>query len=64
MVLYKYFIYSRFNMQSGIWRGNYGEQKAHTTAVRGVACDSLNQIAATGCSEGKIKFWNFKIKSK
>lgn len=49
----------RFNMQSGIHRARYG-RPAHEAAVRGIGCDSLNQIVVTGGSDGWIKFWNFK----
>lgn len=48
-------------MQSGKWRDSYGNP-AHSTSVRGVACDSLNQIAVTGSNECDLKFWNFKCK--
>lgn len=49
----------RFNIQSGIHRASYGKP-AHKTPVRGVACDNLNQVVVTGCSEGFLKFWHFK----
>ena len=49
----------RFNIQSGIHRASYGKP-AHKAAVRGVACDNLNQVVVTGCSEGLLKFWHFK----
>lgn len=49
----------RFNMQSGIHRARYG-RPAHAAAVRGIGCDSLNQVIVTGGADGAIKFWNFK----
>ncbi|KAL1506183.1 hypothetical protein ABEB36_005590 [Hypothenemus hampei] len=52
----------RFNLQSGLWRDEYGKPKTHMKAVRGIATDGLNQIVITGCSEGLIKFWKFKNK--
>jgi WD40 repeat protein len=51
----------KFNIQSGMSRGEYGDP-AHKTAVRGVEVDNLNQFVITGSSDGKIKFWNFKQK--
>ncbi|XP_062460217.1 WD repeat-containing protein 36 [Pezoporus occidentalis] len=51
-----------YNMQSGIHRGHYGEERAHEGAIRGVAVDGLNQLTITAGSEGLIKFWKFKTK--
>ncbi|XP_030370468.1 WD repeat-containing protein 36 [Scaptodrosophila lebanonensis] len=51
----------RFNMQSGVHRASYGTP-AHKAAVRGVATDNLNQYVVSGCSEGLVKFWAFKMK--
>uniref|UniRef100_A0A8C5UH37 WD repeat domain 36 n=1 Tax=Malurus cyaneus samueli TaxID=2593467 RepID=A0A8C5UH37_9PASS len=51
-----------YNMQSGIHRGQYGKDKAHEGAVRGLAVDGLNQLVITAGSEGLIKFWKFKTK--
>ncbi|KAF5273394.1 hypothetical protein FQA39_LY07411 [Lamprigera yunnana] len=50
----------RFNVQSGLWRCQYGGPKAHEGAVRGVVTDYLNQIVISGGSDNRIKFWNFK----
>uniref|UniRef100_A0A8C6VFV6 WD repeat domain 36 n=1 Tax=Naja naja TaxID=35670 RepID=A0A8C6VFV6_NAJNA len=50
----------KYNMQSGIHRGRYGEEKAHEGCIRGVAVDGLNQFTITTGSEGLIKFWKFK----
>ncbi|XP_065372448.1 WD repeat-containing protein 36 [Calliphora vicina] len=49
----------RFNIQSGHHRATYGNP-AHRAAIRGVACDNLNQVVVTGCSDGFLKFWHFK----
>lgn len=52
----------RFNMQSGIHRARYGRKHAHGkgVAVRGVACDQLNQFVVSGGSDGLVRFWHFK----
>lgn len=52
----------RFNIQSGLYRGEYkhGDHPAHKNPVRGVASDSLNQQVITGDREGNLKFWRFK----
>jgi len=52
----------RFNIQSGIHRGEYkhGERPAHKNPLRGVAADGLNQQVITGDGMGIIKFWRFK----
>uniref|UniRef100_A0A8C5WWV6 WD repeat domain 36 n=1 Tax=Laticauda laticaudata TaxID=8630 RepID=A0A8C5WWV6_LATLA len=50
----------KYNMQSGIHRGRYGEKKAHEGCIRGIAVDGLNQFTITTGSEGLIKFWKFK----
>ncbi|TDG44796.1 hypothetical protein AWZ03_008770 [Drosophila navojoa] len=51
----------RFNMQSGQHRLSYGGfRSAHEAAVRGLACDNLNQYLVSGCSQGLVKFWPFK----
>lgn len=51
-------------MQSGIWKHEYGDPKAHKGPVRGIATDTLNQVTVTGSTDNVIKFWPFKIKSK
>lgn len=53
----------RFNIQSGIHRASYGKP-AHKAAIRGIACDNLNQVVVTGCSAGLLKFWHFKENGK
>lgn len=49
----------RFNVQSGQHRATYGSP-AHTSDVRGVWVDNLNQIVITGGVDCFLKFWNFK----
>lgn len=53
----------RFNIQSGIHRASYGKP-AHTSEVRGLWTDNLNQIVITGGVDSCIKFWNFKEETK
>ena len=50
----------RFNIQSGIHRATYGKP-AHSSEIRGILTDNLNQIVITGSSDSYIKFWNFKV---
>ncbi|XP_044756628.1 WD repeat-containing protein 36 [Coccinella septempunctata] len=50
----------RFNIQSGIWKENYGSEYAHDSPVRGVAVDQLNQVTVTGSTKGELTFWRFK----
>lgn len=49
----------KYNIQSGIHRGNYGNPIAHSY-VRGVYVDSLNKIMISGGSDKFLKIWNFK----
>lgn len=51
-----------YNIQSGIHRGHFGNDKAHKGAVRGIAVDGLNQLTVTAGSDGLIKCWKFKTK--
>ncbi|XP_046967212.1 WD repeat-containing protein 36 [Vanessa cardui] len=52
----------KFNMQSGIYRGHYGNEKkvAHKGAVRGVETDLCNQRVITVGADDRLKFWHFK----
>ncbi|CAG9787200.1 unnamed protein product [Diatraea saccharalis] len=52
----------KFNMQSGLHRGSYGQEKklAHKGAVRGVETDICNQRLITAGADDKLKFWRFK----
>jgi U3 small nucleolar RNA-associated protein 21 len=52
----------RYNIQSGLYRGEYkhGEKPAHKNPIRGVASDALNQMVISADSRGIIKFWHFK----
>ncbi|XP_056393450.1 WD repeat-containing protein 36 [Hyla sarda] len=51
-----------YNIQSGIHRGSYGNEKAHDGSVRGVVVDGLNQMTITVGSDKLMKFWKFKSK--
>uniref|UniRef100_UPI00398F518B WD repeat-containing protein 36 isoform X2 n=1 Tax=Pristiophorus japonicus TaxID=55135 RepID=UPI00398F518B len=51
-----------YNLQSGIHRGQYGEEKTHEGQIRGVAVDGLNQLTITAGGDKLIKFWKFKSK--
>lgn len=52
----------KFNLQSGLHRGNYGSSKrlAHKGAIRGVETDIVNTRVITAGADKKIKFWYFK----
>lgn len=52
----------KYNIQSGFYRGTYGDPIAHKF-VRGVYVDTLNQIMISGGSDTFLKFWNFKNSS-
>ncbi|MBN3310749.1 WDR36 protein, partial [Amia calva] len=51
-----------YNMQSGIHRGQYGEDRAHDGPVRGVAVDGLNQLTLSTGADRTLKIWKFKSK--
>uniref|UniRef100_A0A3P8RJC7 WD repeat domain 36 n=1 Tax=Amphiprion percula TaxID=161767 RepID=A0A3P8RJC7_AMPPE len=54
-----------YNLQSGLHRGCYGdEEKAHSSVVRGVATDTLNQLTLTAGFDWLLKFWRFKTKKQ
>ncbi|XP_076239663.1 WD repeat-containing protein 36 [Calliopsis andreniformis] len=54
----------RFNVQSGIHRASYGNEKgAHKGPVKGVMVDPLNQTVITAGKDAFIKFWDFKPKT-
>ncbi|XP_073952328.1 WD repeat-containing protein 36 [Choristoneura fumiferana] len=57
----------KFNMQSGIHRGQYGQvlnkNVAHSGAIRGVETDLCNQRVITAGADDKLKFWYFKSTS-
>lgn len=55
----------RFNLQSGISRGSYGDisegnNYAHDGEVIGIACDSTNTIMISAGYHGDVKVWDFK----
>ena len=49
----------KFNVQSGEFRGSYGDPKAHNHSVNGVVADIVNQYTITG-SRKVVRFWSFK----
>ncbi|XP_064624692.1 WD repeat-containing protein 36-like [Lineus longissimus] len=51
-----------YNMQSGLYRGSYGKPTAHSSSVRGLAVDGLNQVTVTAGADKLVKFWKFKKK--
>ncbi|XP_051536737.1 WD repeat-containing protein 36-like [Myxocyprinus asiaticus] len=51
-----------YNMQSGLHRGHYGEDKAHAGPVRGVSVDALNQLTVSVGADHLLKIWKFKSK--
>ncbi|GFS88390.1 WD repeat-containing protein 36 [Nephila pilipes] len=54
----------KFNIQSGFYRGSFGEDKAHEGNVRGISMDCFNQIVISGGSDKLLKFWKFKDRSE
>ncbi|VFR02322.1 unnamed protein product [Cuscuta campestris] len=59
----------RFNLQSGISRGSYGDtilqgknHYAHDGEVIGIACDSTNTLMISAGYHGDVKIWDFKGK--
>ncbi|XP_067341278.1 WD repeat-containing protein 36 isoform X1 [Channa argus] len=54
-----------YNLQSGLHRGCYGDDyKAHSSAIQGVATDTLNQVTLTTGSDLLLKFWRFKSRKQ
>ncbi|GAA6076345.1 WD repeat-containing protein 36, partial [Tachysurus ichikawai] len=51
-----------YNMQSGLHRGQYGQERAHSGPVRGVSVDALNQLTVSTGADGLLKVWKFKSK--
>ncbi|KER27125.1 hypothetical protein T265_05748 [Opisthorchis viverrini] len=48
----------KFNLQSGLERGSYGEPTAHTSAVVGISVNNVNrQTVTVGGTE--VRFWSF-----
>ena len=52
-----------YNMQSGLYRGSYGNPSAYNCIVRGVHSDALNLTTITCSENGEISFWPFKDKT-
>lgn len=53
-----------FNIQSGIYRGSFGKEKAHEGSIRGVSFDCYSQVVVSGGSDKFLKFWKFKDQSE
>lgn len=51
-----------YNMQSGLHRGQYGQDRAHSGPVRGVSVDALNQLTVSAGADRLLKVWKFKSK--
>lgn len=49
----------RFNIQSGIHRGEYGNPAHPKRSIRGIKTDGLNQVVITGDNRGVVRFWHF-----
>ena len=56
----------KFNIQSGIHRGELIDKKGNSNSgahpnseIRGIVTDNLNQIVVTGDAVGMLKFWKF-----
>ncbi|XP_068248629.1 WD repeat-containing protein 36 [Palaemon carinicauda] len=50
----------KFNMQSGIHRGTFGNPTAHKGSVRAVVVDGLNHCVISGGQDGELRWWRFK----
>ncbi|KAF5909470.1 WD repeat-containing protein 36, partial [Clarias magur] len=51
-----------YNMQSGLHRGQYGQDRAHSGPVRGVSVDALNQVMVSAGADRLLNVWKFKSK--
>ncbi|GFO27669.1 WD repeat-containing protein 36 [Plakobranchus ocellatus] len=49
-----------YNLQSGLYRGSFGDPRAHSCTVRGITIDGLNQKVVSAGVDGNLKFWRFK----
>ncbi|KAJ4810553.1 Transducin family protein / WD-40 repeat family protein [Rhynchospora pubera] len=57
----------RFNLQSGLSRGNYVDKSsesltAHDGEVVGIACDATNSLLISAGYHGDVKVWDFKAR--
>ena len=56
---------NRYNMQSGMLRGQYpmelaeGEDETHSETIRGLAVDNLNRVLVSAGLDGVLAFWDF-----
>ncbi|XP_072549023.1 WD repeat-containing protein 36 [Salminus brasiliensis] len=51
-----------YNIQSGLHRGQFGNDRAHSGPVRGVAVDALNELTVSAGADRLLKIWKFKSK--
>ena len=50
----------KYNMQSGVHRGTFGDATTgHSGAVHGIVSDRTNQVLITGSYDGTVKLWDF-----
>lgn len=50
----------KYNIQSGIFRGNFGNPVAHEGGVSGLVTDGLNQFVVSGGEDKELKWWRMK----
>ena len=50
----------KYNLQSGLFRGTYGDPLAHKDGVTGLVTDGLNQFVVSGGEDGELKWWKMK----
>lgn len=54
----------KFNVQSGMYRGSYGDPKAHDGYVNGIFVSDVNHLMVTGATDHLLKFWSFKYQQR
>ncbi|XP_063887583.1 WD repeat-containing protein 36-like [Scylla paramamosain] len=50
----------KYNIQSGLLRGTYGDPFAHEGSVSGLVTDGLNQYVVSGGEDMHLKWWRMK----
>ncbi|KAK7069049.1 WD repeat-containing protein 36 [Halocaridina rubra] len=50
----------KFNVQSGLHRGTFGNPTAHKQCVRAVVAEGLNHCVISGGQEGELRWWRLK----
>lgn len=48
-----------YNLQSGLHRRTYLQDKPHRKAITGITSDSLNKVLISASLDGTLKFWEF-----